>query len=330
MFKDIHSPSKPRSKRSNELNYSHQPVMLDEVMTGLNLRPGGFYVDCTAGGGGHSEEILRRTYPDGILLALDQDPQALKAVLQRLQQYSNRLHLAKCNFADLPRLLTRMGVNGVNGILFDLGVSSHQLDNPERGFSYMEDAPLDMRMDPEQSVTAAQLIQNASQEELTNIIKKYGEERWASRIEAFIVKERQFRTISTTGQLVEIIKSAIPASARRKGPHPAKRTFQALRIAVNRELEILNEALRGAVEMLIPGGRICVISFHSLEDRVLKETFKELANPCKCPGDFPQCVCNNKPVLKLITKSPIKPSNQELEENPRSRSAKLRVAEKLL
>ncbi|MTI85254.1 MAG: 16S rRNA (cytosine(1402)-N(4))-methyltransferase RsmH [Firmicutes bacterium] len=303
--------------------------MLEEVMEGLNLFPGGLYVDCTAGGGGHSEEILRRTSPDGKLLALDQDPDALNAVSRRLQDYVERLWLERANFIELNVVLNKLQISNVDGILFDLGVSSYQLDNPARGFSYMEDAPLDMRMDPSQQETAAHLVQKASKKKLTDIIKKYGEEKWASRIADFIVRERKKQAIETTVQLVEIIKAAVPASARRKGPHPAKRTFQALRIAVNKELEILEDALRGAVGELSPGGRICIISFHSLEDRVVKEVFKELSDPCTCPRDFPQCVCGLKPSLKRVTRKPIVPSPEELDQNSRSRSAKLRIAEKL-
>lgn len=298
-------------------------------MDGLKLFSGGVYVDCTAGGGGHSEEILKRTAPDGKVIALDQDPDALEAVSGRLKHYGHRIRIERSNFVQLNQVLTRLGVDGVDGILFDLGVSSYQLDNPRRGFSYMEDAPLDMRMNPDQPETAAHLVQKASPRELTEIIKKYGEEKWASRIAGFIAREREKRPIETTGRLVEIIKAAVPAGARRKGPHPAKRTFQALRIAVNHELEILQDALRGAVEALHPGGRICVISFHSLEDRIVKETFKELVNPCTCPPDFPHCICGRKPVLKQVTRRPITPTEKELENNPRSRSARLRVAEKI-
>lgn len=329
MESDFLSPKSGVENSDNLMRFLHIPVMLEEVMDGLKLRPGGIYVDCTAGGGGHSEEILKRTSPDGKLLALDRDPDALEAVFRRLSSYGDRFWLERANFIHLPRVLDRLGIDRVDGILFDLGVSSHQLDNPRRGFSYLQDAPLDMRMDPDQPETAARLVQKASKEELAEIIKKYGEEKWASRIADFIVRARRNRPIETTGQLVEIIKAAIPAGARRKGPHPAKRTFQALRIAVNRELEVLEDALRGAVEVLRPGGRICVISFHSLEDRVVKDTFRELSSPCTCPPDFPQCVCGRKPVLKLITRRPLTPTKKELETNPRSRSAKLRVAEKL-
>ncbi len=311
------------------VQFTHLPVMLEEVMEGLNLFPGGLYVDCTAGGGGHSEEILRRTSPDGKLLALDQDPDALSVVSRRLENYVERLWLERANFIELNVVMNKLQISKVDGILFDLGVSSYQLDNPARGFSYMEDAPLDMRMDPSQQETAAQLVQKASKKKLTDIIKKYGEEKWASRIADFIVRERKKQAIETTAQLVEIIKAAVPASARRKGPHPAKRTFQALRIAVNKELEILEDALRVAVEELAPGGRICIISFHSLEDRVVKEVFKELSDPCTCPRDFPQCVCGLKPSVKRVSRKPIVPSPEELDQNPRSRSAKLRIAEKL-
>lgn len=322
-------PGKKSEVSDKTIQFSHSPVMLEEVMEGLKLFSGGFYVDCTAGGGGHSEEILRRTSPDGKLLAVDRDPDALDAVQRRLKNYGDRVQLERANFVELQLVLNRLGTGKVDGILFDLGVSSYQLDNPQRGFSYMEDAPLDMRMDPDQGETAANIVQKASKKELAGIIRKYGEEKWASRIAEFVVRERAKKPIETTGELVEIIKAAVPAAARRQGSHPAKRTFQALRIAVNKELEILKDAIRGAIEELSSGGRICIISFHSLEDRLVKETFKELSDPCVCPPDFPQCICGRVPQIKLITRKPITPSEGELEQNPRSRSAKLRVAERL-
>ncbi|MCF8010639.1 MAG: 16S rRNA (cytosine(1402)-N(4))-methyltransferase RsmH [Clostridiales bacterium] len=303
--------------------------MLEEVMNKLLINFSGVYVDCTAGGGGHGEEILRRTVPEGSLIALDRDPEALKEVSRRLVDYKERLYLNKANFSELAFVLERMEMYEVDGVMFDLGVSSYQLDNPERGFSYMKDAPLDMRMDPSQKETAAYLIKNAPKNELSSIIKKYGEEKWASRIADFIVKKREQSSIESTGQLVEIIKAAIPSGARRNGPHPAKRTFQALRIAVNSELKNLEEGLTAAVQVLKPGGRLCVISFHSLEDRIVKNFFRKQVNPCECPPDFPQCVCGKKPLLKLINKRPITPEESELNANPQSRSAKLRVAEKL-
>lgn len=329
MIGDFFGTGTKNENSDNLIDFSHTPVLLDEVMQGLKLRPGGIYVDGTVGGGGHSEEILKRTSPDGKVVAMDVDPQALAAARRRLAGFGDRFIADRSNFIDLPVVLDRYGIEAVDGILFDLGVSSCQLDKPERGFSYLHDAPLDMRLDPEQSYTAARLLQEASEGELAEIIKKYGEEKWAERIAAFIAREREKQPIKTTGRLVEIIKTAIPARARRRGPHPAKRTFQALRIAVNRELDVLAVALNKAVRLLKAGGRICVISFHSLEDRIVKETFRQLADPCDCPRDFPQCVCGKEPVLKIITRRPQFPREEEREANPRSRSARLRIAEKL-
>ncbi|MFX4261408.1 16S rRNA (cytosine(1402)-N(4))-methyltransferase RsmH [Pelotomaculum propionicicum] len=314
------------------MKYFHQPVMLEEVIEGLNVRPGGVYVDCTLGGAGHSEAILKiinESVTGGQLVALDQDPAAISAAEKRLAPYKDRVLLVKANFATVADVLNELGIEEVDGFLFDLGTSSHQLDNPARGFSYQHDAPLDMRMDPGQPLTAGDLVNSLSEEELADIIKDYGEERWASRIASFIRAERKVQPIETTGQLVEIIKKAIPASARRQGPHPAKRTFQALRIAVNRELEILESAVSSAVQALRPGGRICVITFHSLEDRIIKDLYRRLASPCKCPREFPVCVCGGRKTLRIITSRPVVPSKEELESNPRARSAKLRVAEKV-
>lgn len=289
-------------------------------------------MDCTLGGAGHSEAILKNlqgTAPGGMLVALDQDPAALRAAEKRLAPYKDRVILVRSNFMKLADVLDSLGIKAIDGVLFDLGTSSHQLDNPARGFSYQHDAALDMRMDPGQALTAKDLVNNLAEEELTKIIKDFGEERWASRIASFIREERRLRPIETTGQLVEIIKKAIPAGARRQGPHPAKRTFQALRIAVNRELEILESAVCSAVQALRPGGRICVITFHSLEDRIIKDLYRRLASPCTCPREFPVCACGGRSTLKIISSRPIVPSQEELENNPRARSAKLRVAEKI-
>ncbi len=310
--------------------FIHKPVMLNEVLEGLNLKSGGIYVDCTLGGAGHGEAVLKGTGPDGRLVALDQDPEALHAAKERLVPFEGRVYLIRENFAKLDEVLRRLGIIEVDGVLFDLGVSSYQLDNPARGFSYQHDAPLDMRMAPDQEMTAEKLVNSLLVEELAKIIRDYGEERWALRIAKFIGEERKHRPVETTGRLVEIIKKAIPAGARREGPHPAKRTFQALRIAVNRELEILNDAVHSAVQALRPGGRICVITFHSLEDRIVKNLFRRLASPCTCPKEFPVCVCGAKKELKVITSKPRVPSAMELKDNPRARSAKLRIAEKLL
>lgn len=311
------------------MEFVHHPVMLQEVLEGLRLQPGGTYVDCTLGGAGHSKAILEQTSPNGRLVGLDQDPEALAAAKERLAPFGDRVVLARANFAELDRVLNRLEIKEIDGILFDLGVSSYQLDNPARGFSYQHDAPLDMRMDPEQETTAGELVNNLPVVELTKIIKDYGEERWASRIAAFIGEARKSRRIETTGQLVAVIKKAVPAGARREGPHPAKRTFQALRIAVNRELEILHDAARSAVSFLRPGGRICVITFHSLEDRIVKDLFRQLSSPCTCPREFPVCVCGGKKVIRIITTKPVIAGALELGENPRARSAKLRIAEKL-
>ncbi|HBC93417.1 MAG TPA: 16S rRNA (cytosine(1402)-N(4))-methyltransferase [Pelotomaculum sp.] len=311
------------------MDFSHLPVLPAEVVRGLKLKPGGVYVDCTLGGGGHSELILEGSGPDGRLVALDQDPEAILAAGKRLISYKPRMILVRSNFSRLAELLDDLGILTVDGVLFDLGTSSYQLDNPARGFSYQHDAPLDMRMDPEREITAGMLVNNMTVEELTETIRKYGEERWASRIAEFIGEERKRRPIETTGALVEVIKKAVPAGARREGPHPAKRTFQALRIAVNGELEILKAAVESAVHVLKPGGRVCVITFHSLEDRIIKDLFRELASPCICPRDFPVCVCGRKKTLQIVTTRPVLPSEEELAVNPRARSAKLRIGEKV-
>ncbi len=314
------------------MEFVHRPVMPAEVLEGLNIRPGGVYVDCTLGGGGHSEAILKKLnglLPGGRLVALDRDPEALAAAAKRLAPYKGKIDLIRSNFANLGGVLNHLGLDEVDGVLFDLGVSSYQLDNPSRGFSYQHDAPLDMRMDPDQEITAGDIVNKLPVDELTRIIKTYGEERWASRIAEFIAAERKRRPVKTTRQLVEIIKKAVPAGARRQGPHPARRTFQALRIAVNKELEILGDAVCRAVHFLRPGGRICVITFHSLEDRIIKELFRRLAAPCSCPREFPVCVCGEEKEIRVITARPLVPSTAEAQENPRARSAKLRVAEKI-
>jgi 16S rRNA (cytosine1402-N4)-methyltransferase len=314
---------------SSLMEFLHKPVMACEVLEGLKLKTGGIYVDCTLGGAGHSAVILREIGEDGRLVALDHDPEALAAAEKRLVPFKARINLVRANFGDLTEILEHLGIGKVDGILFDLGVSSYQLDNPARGFSYQHDAPLDMRMNQEQALTAGTLVNNLPVDELAVIIRTYGEERWALRIAEFIGEARKNNPIETTGRLVEIIKKAIPAGARREGPHPAKRTFQALRIAVNREIEILEDSLRSAVKHLKSGGRICVITFHSLEDRIVKDLFRELASPCTCPRDFPVCICGGKKEVRVITGRPVLPSPAELEDNPRARSAKLRVAERL-
>ncbi len=314
------------------MEFIHNPVMPLEVLEGLRLTPGGIYVDCTLGGAGHSEAILNKTVdfrPAVLLIGLDQDPEALAAAANKLVKFLDRVKLVRANFAGLTEVLNSLEITHVDGIIFDLGVSSYQLDNPARGFSYQHNAPLDMRMDPEQEITAGYLVNNLPEHKLAKTIKDFGEERWAARIAQFIAEERKRIPIETTGQLVEIIKKAVPAGARRQGPHPARRTFQALRIAVNRELEILEQAVLSAVNALRPGGRICVITFHSLEDRIIKDLFRRLVSPCTCPRNFPVCVCGREKVLRLVNAKPVLASPSELELNPRARSAKLRVAERI-
>ncbi|SHE38916.1 16S rRNA (cytosine1402-N4)-methyltransferase [Caldanaerobius fijiensis DSM 17918] len=311
------------------MDFRHVPIMLNEVIDALNLQQGSVIVDATIGGAGHSSEIIKRILPGGLLIGIDQDEDAIMASQQRLGPYSPNVVIKKANFSDIKKVLSSLGISRVDGILADIGVSSHQLDEAHRGFSYMHDAPLDMRMDRSSKVTAEVLVNTLSKSDLEKIIREYGEERWASRISEFIVRERQQKPIKTTGQLVDIIKAAIPARSRREGPHPAKRTFQALRIAVNDELNNLENAIWDFIDVLRPGGRLAIITFHSLEDRIVKTAFKNAENPCICPKDFPVCICNRKPLIKIITKKPIIPSEEEQQDNPRSRSAKLRVAEKL-
>ncbi|GFR34995.1 16S rRNA (cytosine(1402)-N(4))-methyltransferase RsmH [Thermobrachium celere] len=309
------------------MEFKHVSIMLNECIEGLNIKPNGIYVDGTLGGAGHSSEIVKRL-KDGMLIGIDQDKDALKASIERLKDYDN-VKFVHNNFANIKDVLLDLGIEGVDGILLDLGVSSYQLDTPERGFSYMHDAKLDMRMNRDSYITAYDVVNFYTKERLTEIIKEYGEEKWASRIADFIVKQRAVKPIETTYELVDVIKAAIPASARREGPHPAKRTFQAIRIEVNREIEILEKAINDCLDVLNPEGRLCVITFHSLEDRIVKNVFKYRQNPCTCPPSFPVCVCGKKPDVEVITKKPIVPSQEELELNPRSRSAKLRIAKKI-
>lgn len=303
--------------------------MLREVLTYLNIVPGQRIVDCTLGGAGHGAAILERLGPEGVLIGLDRDPAALAAAERRLRSFGGRAHLVHANFDRLASVLSDLKITGVNGVLYDLGVSSPQLDVAERGFSFRGDAALDMRMDPGGAVTAADLVNDLPVSELADLIRRYGEERWAGRIARFIGTARKRAPITTTGRLAEIVKNAVPAAARRKGPHPARRTFQALRIAVNNELEALKVSLGQAVEALVPGGRICVISYHSLEDRIVKHRFRDDAVRCKCPPGLPVCRCGTVPKVKIVTRRPVRPSEKEMTENPRSRSAKLRVAEKV-
>ncbi|NTW06118.1 MAG: 16S rRNA (cytosine(1402)-N(4))-methyltransferase RsmH [Peptococcaceae bacterium] len=310
------------------LNY-HRPVLLEEIIDVLKPQSGGVYVDCTLGGAGHTYHLLEASSPRGKVVGIDQDTDAINAATERLKDFSDRAFLVKGNFTDLPAILNRLGIEVVDGILYDLGVSSYQLDNPDRGFSYKKDALLDMRMDRSKEKTAEDLVNNLSQDELANIISKYGEERFAGRIAFFICRERENTRITTTGQLVEIIKQAIPARYRRVGPHPAKRTFQALRIEVNGELDVLVTALEGMIDCLKPGGRVAVITYHSLEDRIVKDFFKRKSQGCQCSKEFPVCVCTVKPSIRLIKAGGVTPSAEEIEGNPRARSARLRVAQRL-
>ena len=307
------------------MEFTHVSVLLYEAVDGLNIRPDGIYIDGTAGGGGHSAEILSRL-TSGRLYSIDQDPDAIATVTERFKD-DDRSTILQGNFGDMKALLNDVGVYAVDGVLLDIGVSSHQLDDGSRGFSYHEDAPLDMRMS-QSGETAADLVNTLDVGELSRIISLYGEEKYAFAIAKGIVRAREIKPIETTLELAEIVKENVPQKVRRDG-HPARKTFQALRIAVNHELDVLESGLQGAFELLSQGGRLSVIAFHSLEDRIVKQFMRDKAQGCTCPKDFPVCVCGNKPKVKIITRKPILPSDEELERNPRARSAKLRVCEKL-
>ena len=309
------------------MEYTHKPVLLDECIEMLNIRPGGVYVDGTLGRAGHSREIVRRL-TGGRLICIDQDTAAIRAAEERLAPWRDRVTLVHGNFSDLADILREAGVSGVDGALFDLGVSSPQLDDASRGFSYMQDAPLDMRMDNTAALTAREVVNTWSQEELRRILYEYGEERYAPAVARAIVRARETGPVETTLELAEIVRGAMPPAALREKQHPAKRTFQAIRIAVNGELDALPPMLEAAVDSLNPGGRLAVITFHSLEDRIVKQTLREQARGCTCPREFPVCVCGKKPKIRLVTRKPIVPGAAELSENPRARSAKLRTAEK--
>ncbi|MGM9977243.1 MAG: 16S rRNA (cytosine(1402)-N(4))-methyltransferase RsmH [Clostridium sp.] len=310
------------------MEFKHISVLLNECLEGLDIKENGTYVDCTLGGAGHSSHILEKLSSQGTLIGIDQDNDALKAAKEKLRDYSN-VKFVHNNFYNIDSILTSLNIPKVDGILMDLGVSSYQLDEGERGFSYMKDAPLDMRMDRDREFSAYEVVNTYSEEDLYRIIRDYGEEKFAKKIAKFIVDKRADKPIETTLELVEVIKAAIPAKARREGPHPAKRTFQAIRIEVNGELAILNKAIEDGVEHLNKGGRMAIITFHSLEDRIVKLKYRELANPCTCPKEFPVCICGKKPLVKIISRKAIEPSKEEVEQNPRSRSAKLRILEKL-
>ena len=310
------------------MEFVHKSVLLQECLDGLNIRPDGIYIDGTLGGAGHSSQIAKRL-TTGRLIGIDRDPVALKAAGERLSPYGDRVTLVHSNFCRMAEVVKELGLPGVDGILLDLGVSSPQLDEVSRGFSYMADAPLDMRMNGKDALTAREVVNVWPQEELRRILWNYGEERYAPQIAAAICRRREETPIETTLELVDVIRSAMPASALREKQHPAKRTFQAIRIAVNDELGSVEKAMEAAIPLLNPGGRLAVITFHSLEDRIVKLAMAEAAKGCTCPPQFPVCVCGKKPIVKLITRKPIVTSPEELEANPRSRSAKLRVCEKL-
>ena len=309
--------------------FKHLSVLLDECIEGLAIKPNGIYVDGTAGGGGHSFHIASALGEGGRLIAIDQDEDAIKAAGKRLAPFGDKVTLVRSNFSEVGEVCAELGIEAIDGILMDLGVSSYQLDTPERGFSYNADAPLDMRMDNRASLDASVVVNTYTEEKLREIIYGYGEEKFGGRIAAEIVKARSQKPIETTGELVDIIKRSMPSSAKQGGHHPAKRTFQAIRIEVNGELDVIPKAIRGAEKLLAPSGRIAVITFHSLEDRIVKQEYASLAAGCTCPKSLPICVCGNKPKLKIVTRKPVLPSEEEIANNPRSRSAKLRIAEKI-
>ena len=316
-------------RKERRVDFRHTSVLLEETVDALQVRPDGIYVDGTLGGGGHSSVIAGKLSDKGKLIGIDQDAAAIEAAGKRLGEYGDRVMIIRSNYADMKTRLMQSGITSVDGILLDLGVSSYQLDDAERGFTYREeDAPLDMRMDQRQECTAREVVNSYSMEDLTRIIREFGEEKFAGKIARLIVSEREKNPIETTGQLTRIVKEAIPARARATGRHPARRTFQAIRIEVNGELRVLRESLDDMIDLLNPGGRICIITFHSLEDRIVKDAFRRAENPCICPPEFPVCVCGRKPKGRVITRKPIIPSEEEMERNPRSKSAKLRVFEK--
>lgn len=311
------------------MTFEHQSVLLYETVDSLNVKPNGIYVDGTLGGGGHALEVCRRLGEAGRLIGIDQDADAIKAATARLEEFKDRVTIVRSNYAEIGKVFQDLKIEKADGIYLDLGVSSYQLDTPDRGFTYREeDAPLDMRMDQRKEKTAADIINTYSEQELYRIIRDYGEDRFAKNIAKHIVRARQEKAITTTGQLNEIIRAAIPAKVRATGGHPSKRTYQAIRIELNEELEVLNQAMDAMIDRLNPGGRLSIITFHSLEDRMVKTRFKTNENPCICPPDFPVCMCNRKSKGRVITRKPVLPSKEELEHNPRSKSAKLRVFER--
>ena len=311
------------------MEFAHTSVLLEETIDQLNIRPDGIYVDGTLGGGGHSSEILKHLTEGGMLIGIDQDEAAIRAASERLAVFGSKAAIYRKNYCEIQEVLAEAGIGQVNGIVLDLGVSSYQLDEAERGFSYREDAPLDMRMDRRQELTARDIVNQYEEGALYRVIRDYGEDRFAKNIAKHIVQARQKKPIETTGELTEIIKAAIPARVRATGGHPSKRTFQAIRIELNRELDVLEQSIDRMIEALAPGGRLCIITFHSLEDRIVKVKFRENENPCICPPDFPVCVCGKKSRGHVVTRKPILPAEEELEKNPRAQSAKLRVFEKI-
>ena len=308
--------------------FKHKSVLLEETVNGLNIKPDGIYVDGTLGGGGHAYEVCKQLSNKGRFIGIDQDEAAIEAASARLSDFGERVTIVRSNYCDMKLQLQKLGIDKVDGIVLDLGVSSYQLDTAERGFSYRVDAPLDMRMDRRQKMTAKDIVNDYSEMDLFRIIRDYGEDKFAKNIAKHIVIEREKGPIETTGQLIDIIKRAIPMKFQKTAGHPAKRTFQAIRIELNRELEVLRDSLDDMIEMLNEGGRICIITFHSLEDRIVKGIFKKNENPCTCPSHFPVCVCGNVSKGTVITRKPILPGEDELEENSRSKSAKLRIFER--
>ena len=313
---------------SDKIEFSHRPVLLDECLEGLDIKPDGIYVDGTAGGAGHSREIAKRL-KNGLLVAIDQDETAVAVVKERLAEFGDRVRVVRSNFSEISKVCESLGIERIDGILLDLGVSSHQLDTAERGFSYMSDAELDMRMDKRNPLTARVVVNEYPEEKIKKILFEYGEEKFSAQIASSIIRAREKKEIETTAELAEIIKGAIPPKAREGGHHPAKRSFQAIRIEVNAELDVIEPTIRDAERLLAKGGRMAIITFHSLEDRIVKQTYASLATGCTCPREFPVCVCGNKPKIKIVNKKPIVSGQEELDINPRARSAKLRVAEKL-
>ncbi len=313
------------------MEFNHKPVLLNECIENLNIKPEGVYVDGTVGGAGHAGEIYKRLGPKGILIGFDQDSFAIETARDRLNGLNSQAGyvLINSNFKNIRQKCLEIGIETVDGVLLDIGVSSHQLDEAQRGFSYQHNAPLDMRMDRSLELNAGTIVNEYDEIKIKEIIRDYGEEKWASRIAEFIVRERKKSRINTTFELVDIIKAAIPSAARREGPHPAKRTFQALRIEVNKELDVLKQVIGEAVSILKPDGRLCIITFHSLEDRIVKNEYQKRAKPCTCPASFPVCVCGGIPDVELVTRKPIISGEKELNENPRARSAKLRVLKKV-